>query len=422
MDAVIKYSTVKRTLVLASIIFAGEIIFSLAFHIPRFFRPTMLESFSLTNTQLGDIFAVYGVVAMLAYFPGGLIADRFSPRKLMSFSLLATALGGIYLHSIPSSGGLKILFGYWGLTTILLFWSAMIKVTRQWGASDAQGLAFGLLDGGRGFVASLFASGAIFILGLSATSNQNGLQGVILFYSVVTAIAALMTWFLIPDVAEKSAQREAVSKKHIQEVLKNASVWLQGGIVIAAYCGYKALDNYGIYAVEVLGMTQLESAEFTTLASYSRPLAAIGAGLIVDRLRPSFIIKLLFGVLGAAFVLLATLNPSEGFLWLVSANLLITFVAVYALRGVYFALLEESRLKMHSTGAAVGIISFLGFTPDVFFAPITGRILDANPGFEGFQNYFALMAVIAFIGLVLTTILLRRVLQHQDRTTYSADQ
>lgn len=409
MSTVVNSSTAKRTLVLASIIFAGEIIFSLPFHIPRFFRPTMLESFSITNTQLGDIFAVYGVVATLAYFPGGLIADRFSPRKLMSFSLLATALGGIYLHSLPTAGGLQLLFGYWGLTTILLFWSAMIKVTRQWGASDAQGLAFGVLDGGRGFVASLFASAAVLILALSTANNQSSLQGVILFYSLVTFIAALVIWLLIPESESEANQKQAVSRRHILEVLKNTNVWLQGGIVVAAYCGYKALDNYGIYAVEVLGMSQLESAEFTTLASYSRPFAAIGAGLIVDRLRPSLIIKLLFGLLGATFLVLATLNPSNSLIWFVSANLLITFVAVYALRGVYFALLEESRLKMQSTGAAVGVISFLGFTPDIFFAPITGRILDANPGFAGFQHYFALMAIVAFVGLALASVLLKRV-------------
>ena len=79
------------------IILAGELIFALPFHLARFFRPTFLQAFGLTNTQLGDIFAVYGVVAMLSYFPGGIIADKYPPNRLMSFSLLATALGGLYL-------------------------------------------------------------------------------------------------------------------------------------------------------------------------------------------------------------------------------------------------------------------------------------------------------------------------------------
>lgn len=411
-------SSLRRFIVLASIIFAGEIVFSLPFHIARFFRPTFLEAFAISNTQLGDIFAVYGVIAMLAYFPGGLIADRFPARKLMAFSLMATALGGLYLYSTPSDIGLKLLFGYWGITSILLFWGAMIKATREWGASDAQGLAFGLLDGGRGFVASLFASIAVLILSISVGAqmgNAESLGKVILFYSFATALGALVIWLFLPKTSVKPSSEQLTPERakqtglNIIEVLKNSTVWLQGGIVIAAYCGYKALDNYGIYAVEVLGMTQLESAEFTTLASYSRPVAAIAAGLLVDRYCASSVIKSLFIALIAAFLFLAATNPSSQTIGLVTANLFVTFVAVYALRGVYFALLQESKVKLHSTGTAVGVISFLGFTPDIFFAPITGRILDANPGFEGFQHYFVGLAVVACIGLLLSAILIRQI-------------
>ena len=355
---------------------------------------------------------------MLAYFPGGLIADRFPARNLMAFSLMATALGGLYLYSTPGDLGLKLLFGYWGVTSILLFWGAMIKATREWGASDAQGLAFGLLDGGRGFVASLFASIAVLILVISVgaqTGNAEGLGKVILFYSFATALGGLVIWLLLPSnsAGPSSIQLTPEHAKqtglNILEVLKNPTIWLQGGIVIAAYCGYKALDNYGIYAVEVLGMTQLESSEFTTLASYSRPVAAIGAGLLVDRYCASSVIKSLFIALVLAFLFLAATDPSSQTIGLVTANLFVTFVAVYALRGVYFALLQESKVKLHSTGTAVGVISFLGFTPDIFFAPITGRILDANPGFVGFQHYFVALAVVACIGLLLSAILVKKI-------------
>ena len=60
-------------------------IFSLPFHVIRMFRPTLLKVFHLTNTEIGDSMAFYGVMAMLAYFPGGILADRFSSRKLISF-------------------------------------------------------------------------------------------------------------------------------------------------------------------------------------------------------------------------------------------------------------------------------------------------------------------------------------------------
>ena len=112
----------------------------------------MLEVFQLSNAQLGDIFAMYGVIALLSYFPGGALADRFSARSLMSMSLVATALGGAYLYTLPGLVGLYAVFAYWGMTSILLFWAALIKATRDWGSEHTQGVAFGMLDGGRGLV------------------------------------------------------------------------------------------------------------------------------------------------------------------------------------------------------------------------------------------------------------------------------
>ena len=73
-------------------------------------------------------------------------------------------------------------------------------------------------------------------------------------------------------------------------------------------------------------------------------------------------------------------------------NFFLTYCAVYALRGIYFALLEESSTPTYLTGAAVGMISLVGYTPEIFFAPIGNRIIDANPGVVGFQNYFWFLA------------------------------
>ena len=164
--------------------------------------------FGLSNAELGDVFAIYGIIAMLAYFPGGTIADHFSARKLMASSLVATAIGGLYLAQIPGGVGLAVLFGYWGLTSILFFWAAMIKATREWGGSHKQGRAFGILDGGRGLVAAATASLAVWLLStilpadldaLTHLQRQHAIQSVIYFYTFMTLFAALLVWWIIPE-------------------------------------------------------------------------------------------------------------------------------------------------------------------------------------------------------------------------------
>ena len=121
-----RHSGWRRGLVLLALVSAGESIFFLQFVQARIFRPTLLEVFSLTNVQLGAAFSFYGIVAMVAYFLGGPLADRFAPRALLAVALVTTAAGGLLLVAIPSLASLKLLFAYWGFTTIALFWSALI--------------------------------------------------------------------------------------------------------------------------------------------------------------------------------------------------------------------------------------------------------------------------------------------------------
>jgi uncharacterized membrane protein len=51
------------------------------------------------------------------------------------------------------------------------------------------------------------------------------------------------------------------------------------------------------------------------------------------------------------------------------------------------------------------MVSVVGFTPEIFFAPIAGRILDATPGAGGFHGLFALLTVIAATGVAVVVIL-----------------
>ncbi len=406
--------SLSRWLTIFSLVFAGEMIFSLPFHVARFFRPTMLDVFQLTNTELGDSIAVYGIIAMLAYFPGGALADRYSARKLMTISLLATGLGGIYFAQIPGKVGLFFLFGYWGLTTILLFWAAMIKATRVWGGHLAQGKAFGILDGGRGLVAAGAATIAVLILSnympedivsVSIIERKDALEAVIYFYTFLTIMAAGLVWFLIGDSNKKIHQESSKLWNGITKIVGNRAVWLQAIIVVCAYSAYKGLDYYSLYAVDLLGMNEVDAAYFVSGASYLRAVSAVAAGLLVDRLSASKVISLLFVFLVIGYVALSILTPNANVYIIVFIDIIVTFIAVYGLRGVYFALLEESRISGALTGTAVGLISVIGYAPDAFFNSIAGRILDNNPGLKGHQQFYMMLTLFAVLGLLATIIL-----------------
>ena len=110
-------------LTMFSLVLAGEAIFVPPFHLGRYFKSSLLSSFHIDEFQLGQLGAVYGVVAMACYFLGGPLADRFAPRKLLTVSLLATGLGSLYMSTSPSFAGLYGLYAFWGASTILIFWA-----------------------------------------------------------------------------------------------------------------------------------------------------------------------------------------------------------------------------------------------------------------------------------------------------------
>ena len=143
------------------------------------------------------------------------------------------------------------------------------------------------------------------------------------------------------------------------------------------------------------------------MAPISAPIGALAAGLIADRFNSARTIGVLFGVLLVVYLLLSFLTPDIVGLSYIFGNIAVSLFAVFALRGVYFALLEETRTPRQVTGAAVGMVSVIGFTPEIFMGPIAGRILDATPGAGGHLNLFAFLAGIAFVGIGVVVWLIR---------------
>ena len=393
-------------------------IFSLPFHLTRYFRPTILEAFAITNSELGDAFAIYGLTAMISYFPGGILADKFSIRHLMSGSLIATSVGGIYLLYIPNSFELSLLYGYWGITSILFFWAALIKATRQWGGVFSQGKAFGYLDGGRGLVAATFATLSVFIFSSFLPDQEEfienvdriyALQIVITYYILITAITALVVWFVLPkndeDNHDGKTKNMFITPK--LKLLFDKNIFFIAVTVICAYCGYKGLDNITLYLVQTLNWHEASAASFAAYATYLRPISAISAGVIADKFDCSKTIKNLFLISILVYLILFSTTPNNHTSWIIYLNILLTFVTVFALRGIYFALLQDAQFPQSKTGVIVGFVSLIGYTPDIFFGSLTGRILDNSPGVAGHQNYFLFLMVISILGLITTYFLSR---------------
>ena len=404
-------SNKQKFLILALLILSGEFIYFLPYVLSRVFRPTFLDVFQLNNFQLGSLFSVYGIVALLSYVYGGVITDKYSPRKLMSSALFLTALGGLVLASYPSYQTLQVLYGYWGFTSVFLFWGAMIKATRLWGGDNNQGKAFGFLDGGRGIVAASMGSIGVFIFSIilitdiesaSVMERQEAFRYVILFSSFMVAFIGLLVFIFLRSSEEKSTNPmpSLNSLTNIKHVLKNESIWLLMIIIMCAYVGYKVTDYYSLYASEVMFYDQIEAAKVGAVQLYLRPIVCIMIGLLADKTKNMFWI--IFGfitmLIGALIFSLGFIQPNMNFIFFLS--LVVLAVGTYSIRALYFAVLKEAKVPFALTGTAVGLISVVGYSPDIFAGPIMGHLLDTYPGVVGHQYVYLMLVAFSVIGLI----------------------
>lgn len=79
---------------------------------------------------------------------------------------------------------------------------------------------------------------------------------------------------------------------------------------------------------------------------------------------------------------------------------MVVATGVYAARSLYFAVMERGQIPLVLTGTAVGLISLVGYTPDIFAGPAMGYLLDNSPGEEGHQHVFWMLALFSFIGSI----------------------
>ena len=353
---------------------------------------------------------------MFSYFAGGPLADRFHAMHLLVAALLMTSLGGIVMATIPSIGILTLLYGFWGLTTIFLFWGALIKTTRELGA-DSQGQAFGLLDGGRGLFAAVVSSISVLVFAAmlpevveTATMEEraNALGNIIYLFCAAGLVSALLVWLFVPIGSEEKAAYGSMQMEGLKRVMKMKAVWCQALIVLCAYVAYKSTDDFSLYARDAFGYNDVEAAQIGTVSFWMRPIAAVCAGLLADRFSSRIMLITSFTVVLLGSLVIAGGMIAPGMLWFLLVTIAATSAGIYGLRGIYFAIFGEAAVPAHLTGTAVGVVSFVGFTPDIFMGPLMGYLIDASPGATGHQHVFAVVAFFALTGLV-STLLFHRI-------------
>ncbi|MDW9249443.1 MFS transporter [Burkholderia cepacia] len=406
-----QHSRAQRYLQLLLLVIAAGAIYPMLY-LRQVYQPTMLQFFHIDDVQLGYLYSSLGTIFLVSYLPSGWLADRLSPRWLICFSLLATGALGLVYAIGPSFDTLVLIFGGWGLTTGLTFWAAVIKRVNMIAGRDEQGRFFGLLDGGRGLVEALLATVAItlfaYVTQAHGGTDAAGFRLVVHLYAFF-CIALGVLLALVKDPAGTSDRAAAAKRRtgsdrrgNVLTDLKTLAaipeLWLVAAIVFCGYQVFWATYSFSAYLHEGnFGLSATAAGFITTLKLWMRPIGGIGGGFLGDRVSKVSVLfwALLLAALSLVGLIAAPAHSPQAML-----VVLVLFIGIltYAIRGLYWSLLDDCKVPAHCAGLAIGLISVLGYSPDVFVPLINGYVTQTWPGAHGYQLYFGYIAAIALCG------------------------
>lgn len=382
------------------------------------YQQTILEVFNMKIGQLNTIYTALGFAYIIGYFPSGWLADKFSAKKLLSLSLFMTGFAGLWYAQIPSYSSVIFIFIVWGIFSVFTFWAAHLKIVKII-AGEEDGKFFGMLDGGRGLIEALLASFAVIIFtyfagnDINLVSQKIALVKVIQMYSYILIILSVLIWiFIKSDSSNKSKEEnenfsednntvvEMSSKNKIIEILKNRLIIVMGVIIFLSYTVTWSVYYLGGFLQNNIGFNAALAAKATVYMMWMRPIGGVVGGYLGDKVGKTKVLATSL-LLSAIFLMIIVVAPNSfgNLFFMVGINLI--GLMIYAIRGLYWSLLGDCKIENNLLGTAIGVVSFIGYLPDLLIPMINTELFNAFGPSGGYNAYFIMNAISAIISVIL---------------------
>jgi sugar phosphate permease len=404
---------------------AGSFIYGLPYF--RFdYYDVYLQTYHLTNTQMGMLGTVIGIFGIVSYLFGGIVADRISLKVIIAASLIGTGVGG-FIHLLPLNfHELLLLYAFWGISTTFAFWPACVKAVRVLSDKNDQGKAYGFFEGsrniGEGFVALIAVQ--FFNYSMSSMHDQLlGMRRVIIFYSVMNVIMGVVSCFVVRDSILEKQKKSSFSLHGFRTVITNPAIWL---ICVITFCNHifcLSTYYYVPYLTDVFGLSVGIGATLAALKRFTGVIGNVGGGYLTDRFGTHRMMLAAYIIMVAGQVVILLLPIGHRTIFAVIAlylGLLICFHSNYAMA---WTMMSEGAIPTEYTGTAAGLICMAGALPETFTTLLAGRIIDSNPGAKGFHHFFVYLLIVMVVGTA-TVLLWRMYLKraHIDRNEISGEE
>ena len=356
-------------------------------------------AFDFSDMQLGNIWSVYGIVSLLSYLLGGYVADRISVKKLLILALSLAAVLHLYLSFVPGYKAMLIVAALLSLASVFTFFPASSKLLSFIGGTHSSGGVFGIyytLAGVWNAVLTLIGT----ILYQNTQDAGHTFVWLMRSYAAINMLVVIGLFFLLPDQLPES-EKEKFSVSNVKTALRGREVWMIAVITMCTYLlfcsftyispfltklyGIKEDENLIIGLIRVDGMSIIGGILFGKWANRKKSVVSVvGYGLRI--------------AVGCSLVLFLNTLFFHNRTVTIALIMLYSFVAI-GTKSISIAMISERRFPLQITGTVIGVVSFIGYSPDAFFYQMMGRYF-TRFDLTGYRTMFLLYLCIALIGYI----------------------
>ncbi len=406
----------KKWISFGTLMLGAGTIYKLGFLKDAFYVP-MQEFMGLSHTQIGTAMSIAGLISTFGFLASIYLTDRVSKKIMIPLSLISICLCGVWLSTFPAYGVFLLIYCLLAVCADMLYWPTMLKTVRLLGNEDEQGRMFGIMEAGRGLMDTIVAFSALGIFSAFG-SNAFGLKMAILFYSVVPGVIGVILYFLLepdqnvskPSESEKNVNANKQAWEGVVRALKNKNIWLVSFNVFFVYSVYCGLTYFIPFLEEIYALPVAMVGVYGIINQYGlKMLGGPVGGYITDKVLHSATryLQIAFAIV-AVILVIFTILPHQSMGIILGMAISLTISAfVYSMRAIFFAPMDEVDVPREITGSAMSLGSFIGYLPGAFMYAVYGGILDNFSGIAGYRIVFAVMAVFAAGGILLSTYILK---------------
>ncbi|MBE5102278.1 MFS transporter [Priestia aryabhattai] len=407
----------KRYFQFFLIVLAAGSIFPLIY-LKTNYQETILEVYGISLKQLNGIFSVLGVAYLVGYSPSGWLADRFSAKKLLFISLLICGLTGLWFAQVPSYSMVLVIFGIWGFFSVFTFWAAHLKLVKLIAKKEEEGRFFGALDGGRGLVEAILASIALFIFtnvlgdNTALAHKKEALQFVVYMYSTALILVSVLILIFVKEdktsikkefISKAAETRKKVNMKDFKQIFSNKFIWLLGGIIFMSYIVTWSVYYQGGFLQTNIKIDAATVGKITVLMLWMRPIGGVLGGFLGDKFGRSNILMIALGLAATFLIAISTLPITMPDMYF-KIQVVMIGLMIYTVRGLYWSLLGECKIDEKVLGLAIGVVSFIGYLPDILMPLVNIELFKTLGPNAGYNGYFIFCACSAILAIFMTLV------------------